>query len=132
MSGSLILDSNALIALFDGNETVAALLRGAGRVFVPAVVHGELMAGCQGATRREARTRELHERLLSKPLVSILPATKATGDFYGRVFAFLRSRGTPIPTNDIWIAAAALETGAAICTNDTHLLSLPLINAIGF
>ena len=132
MSGSVILDSNALIALFDGQETVAAALREAGRVLVPAIVHGEIMAGCQGTTRREMRTRELLERLLSKPAVSILPATKTTGDFYGRVFAFLRSRGTPMPTNDIWIAAGALETGAAICTNDAHLLRLPLIKMLSF
>ena len=132
MSGGLILDSNAIIDLFDGNETVDAAMRKASRVLVPAVAYGEIQAGCQGTARREVRMRELVSRLLEKPAVSILPVTKETGDFYGRIYAHLRSIGAQIPANDIWIAAAALETGASICTRDTHLLGLPLIRTVPF
>lgn len=128
----LILDSNAAIGLFDGNAAVDAAMREAGRIFLPAVAYGEIMAGCQGMTRREVRTRELLGILLGKPDVSILPVTKATGGFYGRIYDYLRSAGRKIPVNDIWIAAAALETGAAICTGDTHLLGLPLIRTVPF
>ena len=59
-------------------------------------------------------------------------AARTYGDFYGKVHAFLRERGTPIPTNDIWIAASAMETGCAICSNDSHLLSIPLLRIVRF
>lgn len=130
MSAGLILDSSAVIGLFDGNMAVDEAMRGAGRVFLPAVAYGEIMAGCQGTTRREVHTRELLARLLGKPTVSILPVTKTTGEFYGRIYDYLRLSGAKIPANDIWIAAAALETGAAICTGDGHLLGLPLIRTV--
>ena len=64
--------------------------------------------------------------------VSVLSVTRKTGEFYARVFSFLKSVGTPIPSNDIWIAAGVLETGAVLITADRHLLSLPLVMAKTF
>ena len=127
MNGTLILDSNAIIDLLDGRGEVSTIMDGFARILIPAVVLGELKAGCPGITKREAKTRELIEKLLGKPLVSILPVSRGTADFYATVFNYVRSKGTPIPVNDIWIASAALETGGVICTNDHHLLGLPLI-----
>jgi predicted nucleic acid-binding protein len=127
---ALILDSNAIIDLFDGNIAVDAEMRKAGRVLIPAVVCGEVQAGCQGGTKRETKTLELFRALLEKPTVFVHSITQSTGEFYGRLHAFLRERGTPIPTNDIWIAASAMETGSAICTNDAHLLSIPLLRTV--
>lgn len=132
MSTALILDTNAIIDLFGGNRAVDAEMRKAGRVMIPAVVCGEIQAGCQGGSQREVTTLRLFQALLDKPTVFVHPISQLTGDFYGKVYAFLRERGTPIPTNDIWIAATAMETGCAICTNDSHLLSIPLLRTVRF
>jgi len=127
MTDPLIVDTNALIGLFDGNRTVAERLFKAGRILVPAVVCGEIDAGTQGETRREIRVREAFERFLSLPRVEVLPVMRRTGRCYATVFNFCRASGSPIPTNDLWIAAAALETGAVILTADAHLRRLPLV-----
>ena len=56
----------------------------------------------------------------------------ASTQFYDRAFSFLNSAGTPIPTNDLWIAAGVLETGGGLITADKHLLSIPLIRTKSF
>ena len=127
MNGTLILDSNAIIDLLDGSVKVSSVMETFSRILIPAVVLGELKTGCTGMTRRDMRTRELIEKLLAKPAVAILPVSRGTADYYASVYTFLQAKGTPIPVNDVWIAAAALETGGTICTKDRHLLGLPLI-----
>lgn len=131
MSGdALLFDTNAIIALFGGEKRVARIMSDSRSVGIPAVVCGELEAGMQGVTARERREREFVDGLLALPKVCVIPVTRKTGEFYGRIYDYLRSVGRKIPVNDIWIAAAALETGAAICTSDTLLLGLPLIRTV--
>lgn len=127
MTNPLIVDTNALIDLFNGDRMVAERLARAGRVWVPSVVCGEVDAGTQGDTRREMRVREAFEKFLSLPRVEVLSVTRPTGRHYATVFNFCRANGRPIPTNDLWIAAAAMETGAVVLTGDAHLRRLPLI-----
>ena len=67
MNGTLILDSNAIIDLLDGRGEVSTIMDGYARILIPAVVLGELKAGCPGMTKREAMTRELIEKLLHTP-----------------------------------------------------------------
>ena len=92
----------------------------------------EWIDGAQGDTKRERVTRQAFASFLEMEQVSVLPVTRKTGEFYARVFSFLKSVGTPIPSNDIWIAAGVLETGAVLITADRHLLSLPLVMAKTF
>jgi predicted nucleic acid-binding protein len=127
MNDTVILDSNVIIALLDGNKAVARMLENVQQVLVPAIVCGEIDAGAQGDTKRERATREAFAAFLEMEQVAVLPVMRKTGEFYARVFSFLKSAGTPIPTNDIWIAAAVLETGGLLITTDRHLLALPLI-----
>ena len=127
MNDTVILDSNAIIALLDGNKAVARMLENVQQVLVPAIVCGEIDAGAQGDTKREKATREAFAAFLAMEQVAVLPVMRKTGEFYARVFSFLKSAGTPIPTNDIWLAAAVLETGGLLITTDRHLLALPLI-----
>ena len=127
MNDTVILDSNAIIALLDGNKAVARMLENVQQVLVPAIVCGEIDAGAQGDTKREKATREAFAAFLAMEQVAVLPVMRKTGEFYARVFSFLKSAGTPIPTNDIWIAAAVLETGGLLITTDRHLLALPRI-----
>ena len=132
MTDTLLLDSNAIIALFDGDRGVARIMASAPRIAVPAVVCGEIDAGTQGETARAREEREAFSELLAMPNVSVLPVTRTTGSFYARVFAYSHSVGRPIPTNDVWIAAAVLETAGILCTDDRHLLSLPLVRMIRY
>jgi len=132
MTDTLLLDSNALIALFDGDRDVARIMASAPRIAVPAVVCGEIDAGTQGDTARAREEREAFSELLAMPNVSVLPVTRTTGSFYARVFAYSHSVGRPIPTNDVWIAAAVLETAGILCTDARHLLSLPLVRTIRY
>jgi len=129
MNDTVILDSNAIIALLDGNKAVARMLENVQQVLVPAIVCGEIDAGAQGDTKRERATREAFASFLEMEQVAVLPVMRKTGEFYARIYSFLKSAGTPIPTNDIWIAAGVLETGGLLITTDRHLLALPLIMA---
>ena len=129
MNDAVILDSNAIISLLDGNKSVARMLENVQQVLVPAVVCGEIDAGAQGDTKRERATREAFASFLEMEQVAVLPVMRKTGEFYARIYSFLKSAGTPIPTNDIWIAASVLETGGLLITTDRHLLAMPLIRA---
>ena len=88
-------------------------------VLIPTVVLGELEAGFILGPRA-AENRESLAELLGEPFVAVVEVDEAVAKQYGVVFAQLRRAGTPIPTNDIWIAAAAVERGATLVTFDTH------------
>ena len=60
--------------------------------------------------------------------VAVFPIMRKTGDFYARIFSFLKSAGTPIPTNDMWIAACVVESGATLLSFDGHFTNVPLID----
>jgi len=60
------------------------------------------------------------DAFLANPYVEFLPVTLETADRFGRVAALLRKKGRPIPTNDIWIAAHAMESGAELLSSDDH------------
>jgi len=114
-----MLDTNAYVALKRGNERVAELIRSAEELVFSIVVVGELLFGFRNGTRYERNLDEL-QQFLSHPAVALLPAGRVTADRFGRVAAALRKAGTPIPTNDIWIAAHAMEAGAELITFDRH------------
>ena len=117
----VLLDTNAYTALFRGHEGVADLVRRADQVLVSTVVAGELLFGFRNGSRYEANRRELEE-FLSTPCVTLLPVTFVTSDRYGygRIAAALRRKGRPLPSNDIWIAAHAMESGSELLSFDRH------------
>jgi len=115
----ILLDTNAYSALMRGHEEVAERVRRAERVVLSAVVAGELLLGFRLGTRLKKSTAEL-EAFLDNPYVSLVPVTLTTADRFARIAAALRARGRSIPTNDIWIAAHAMETGAELLSFDAH------------
>lgn len=115
----LALDTNAYTAFKRGDANVLAALRQADTLLVSVTVLGELLAGF-AAGNREAVNREELSRFLASPRVRLAPATTATADLYAVVYAALRRKGSPIPSNDLWIAASALEHGAALLSFDAH------------
>lgn len=115
----ILLDSNAYSLWKRGHEHVADLVRTSREVLVPIVVVGELLYGFRYGSRPENNARELHA-FLSNARVNVVGTTMTTADRYARIAAALRTKGRPIPTNDIWIAAHAMETGADLVSSDQH------------
>lgn len=115
----ILLDTNAYSALMRGHRDVAAVVRRTERVLMSSVVVGELIYGFRNGARFEENSARL-DAFLANPFVTDVPVTLTTADRFGRIAASLRRRGEPIPTNDIWIAAQAMETGADLLSSDSH------------
>jgi predicted nucleic acid-binding protein len=115
----LVLDTSAYSHFRAGHETTLGLLAAADAIVLPVTVLGELEAGFEMG-RRAIENRTTLARLLKEPFVTVLPTTPDVARRYGRIFATLRQAGTPIPTNDIWIAAATIDAGGQLLTFDAH------------
>ena len=115
----ILLDSNAYSQLMLGREQVSRIVRDAEEVLLPAVVLGELLYGFRHGSRYERHAREMRA-FLDNPYVSLVPVGATTADRYSRIAASLRVKGRRIPTNDLWIAAHAMETGADLVSAARH------------
>lgn len=115
----VLVDTNAYTAFMRGQADVVEVLAHAERICINSVVLGELLGGF-AAGSREARNRAELARFLDSPRVEVVPVTAQTADSYALVYAGLRRKGQPIPSNDLWIAASAMELGAALLTSDRH------------
>ncbi len=120
---AIVLDTNAYTAFMLGVAEVVEVVAHAERMFLSSVVLGELLAGFASGTR-EAKNRAGLARFLDSPRVEVLPVTANTADSYALVYAALRRKGQPIPTNDLWIGASALEHGATVLTRDAHFAQI--------
>jgi tRNA(fMet)-specific endonuclease VapC len=99
----------------------------ANRIILPATVIGELHHGFRKGSRFEENERKLRE-FLTEPQVLVHPVTMRTAEIYGEFVTHLQENGTPIPTNDIWIAAAAHECRGRLVSSDDHFRHLPRID----
>jgi predicted nucleic acid-binding protein len=113
----VILDTNALSAFVDGEAGVREALRGEARAAIPVIVLGEFRYGIAESRHRAAYEAWLKAQL---PHFEILDVTDATALAYARLRAALRRSGRPIPANDAWIAALALQHRLAILSRDAH------------
>ena len=115
----ILLDSNAYSGMMRGDGQISAVVRDATEVLMSAVVIGELLYGFRNGSRFERNAADLRS-FLDNPYVSLVPVGLVTADRYSRIAAALRAKGRPIPTNDVWIAAHAMETGADLVSADRH------------
>lgn len=115
----ILIDTNAYVAFKRGDPDSLAVLQQASQIAVNAVVLGELHSGFAVGARAAENRRELAE-FLALPAVTIVPIDHDTALQYAIVYSTLRKAGTPIPTNDMWIAATALQYGLAIFSMDRH------------
>ena len=118
------LDTNRYVDLCKGEAETQSLLEEAEAVFLPFVVVGELRAGFAHG-RRQAENERTLRRFLLKPGVDALFADDQTTHHYAAVFRQLRRQGTPIPTNDMWLAALVLQHNLALHARDAHFDHLP-------
>ena len=118
------LDTNRLTDLLRGDGNLAAWLGSCDEVWIPLMVLGEIEAGFLGGTQQHRNANLLH-RLLSKPTVAALLPSRETAVYYARLFVQLKRAGTPIPDNDLWIAALALQHDLTLVTRDRHFARIP-------
>jgi len=120
------LDTNAYRAAAEGDAKTVRVLSRAEEVRLPFVVLGELRAGFAAGTKGRQNEAKLTE-FLNSPRVSITYADEQTTHHYAALFADLRRQGTPIPTNDLWIAALVLQKNLTLHARDRHFDHLPHI-----
>ena len=115
----ILLDTSAYSAFFRGHPGALELVRRAEAISLNPVVLGELLAGFRRGGRPR-QNRDQLEELLDSPRANLVPIDEETADFYAEVYSALRKAGTPIPTNDVWIAASAMQHGLRVVTGDRH------------
>ncbi len=125
---TILIDTNAYSAFKRGDPAMLAVLQYAPHILLCATVLGELLGGFAAGQKESANRAELTQ-FINSPRVKVMPVTAATADLYALVYAALRRKGQPIPTNDLWIAASSLEHGAALLTLDAHFQSIDGLRA---
>ena len=120
----ILIDTNCYSAIDGGDPETIRRIQTAQEVWLPFIVLGELYAGFELGTQKGQNEQQLQD-FLSRPAVGVLFADRDTTRGYGQIFHALRRQGTPIPTNDVWIAALALQYDLLLTTSDKHFLCVP-------
>ena len=122
----IAVDTNAYGAAARGEPRAVALLRAANQVTLPFVVVAELRAGfAAGSAGR--RNEAALTRFLGSSRVDVLYPDEQTTHHYASVYAQLRRQETPIPTNDLWIAALVVQHDLVLFSEDAHFAKIPQI-----
>lgn len=122
----IAIDTNRYVDLCKGVAETVEILEEADAIVLPFVVLAELRAGFLLGRRQVENERALH-RLLLKDGVQVVYADDQTTHHYASVYRQLRRQGTPIPTNDMWLAALVLQHNVALHARDRHFDHLPQI-----
>lgn len=117
MSGKYLLDTNIVIALFANDEAVKKNLELAQEVFLPSIVIGELFYGAHKSARAKENIARIDSFASSN---TVLGCDFETSKLYGEIKNFLSNKGRPIPENDIWIAAIAIQHNLSLVSRDSH------------
>jgi tRNA(fMet)-specific endonuclease VapC len=125
----VILDTNALSAFVDGDAAVGELLRHQARACVPVIVLGEFQYGIAQSRHRAAYEQWLQSQLRH---FEVLAVTDQTATSYATLRVALKQQGTPIPANDAWIAALALQHRLPVLSRDRHFDSVPRLTRRGW
>ncbi len=127
----LVLDTNAYSALMRGDSEAARIVREAAEILLPATVIGELLFGFSGGSR--AADNELRlKKMLGTSRARFLPTDFAVCEHDARIAQTLRKKGSPIPTNDLWIAAHTVAARAVLLSADNHFREVTGLNWMKF
>ncbi len=116
------LDTNIVIDLFKGRRDIADKINAAQQVYLPVPTLAELYLGAENSLRKTHHLKQI-EALLK--LTHVLNTSNRTAELYSMLKVHLRRQGTPIPENDIWIAALAKEYNLPVVTRDKHFKNIP-------
>ncbi len=122
----MMLDTSAYSGYLRGNPEIKLSLQQADEIFINPVVLGELLAGFI-MEKSEKKNRSILQEFLSSPRVKAIDIDDETSERYAIIINYLRIRGIPIPTNDLWIAASAMQHGLKVLTTDNHYLKVPQV-----
>jgi predicted nucleic acid-binding protein len=122
----ILLDTSAYSEMARGNKDVLDAVQTAESICVNPIILGELLSGFAKGNQ-ESRNLKFLERFLDSPRCIVLPIIKESAQRYARIHTTLRKAGSPIPTNDLWIAATAMEHGLTVVTIDAHFIQIPQI-----
>lgn len=121
---NVLIDTNIYSLAMKGNKQVIATLRRLDRIGFSAISIGELFSGFKGGSRENKNRQEL-DLFLDSPRVVVHVIDEGSADFYAAILNDLRAAGTPIPTNDIWIAATAFQHGYKLYSKDERFRLIP-------
>jgi predicted nucleic acid-binding protein len=123
------LDTSAYSHFKRGNEELAGLLDGAEALGVASIVLGELQTGFTLGARQRENEAEL-DAFLANPVVEVLAVDAQCARHYAEIVVELRGAGTPVPSNDIWIAATAARSGLAVLSCDQHFAKIGRVGSL--
>jgi tRNA(fMet)-specific endonuclease VapC len=122
----IIIDTSAYAAFLKGHPGIKLSIQRADEISVSPVVLGELLSGFMMG-KNERRNRSILRDFISSARVNLLEIDEETSERYAVILYHLRTKGTPIPTNDLWIAASAMQYGLKLLTTDRHYTEVPQI-----
>jgi tRNA(fMet)-specific endonuclease VapC len=119
----ILIDTNAYVAFKRGEASVVEVIRHAEIIAISPIVLGELLAGFECGNRAKKNRDEL-QQFFHSSRVRLFSITSDTANFYSQIYSSLKSKGNPIPSNDLWIAAQTLENGCVLCSYDQHFKAI--------
>ncbi len=122
----MMIDTSAYAAFLRGHPGIKLSIQRADEISVSPVVLGELLSGFMMG-KNEKRNRSILRDFLSSARVNLLEIDDETSERYAVILFHLRAKGTPIPTNDLWIAASAMQYGLKVLTTDRHYIEIPQV-----
>jgi tRNA(fMet)-specific endonuclease VapC len=129
MSGRFLLDTNIIIALFANEASIINNLAQADEVFIPSIALGELHYGARKSGRSQKNLERIEEFAANN---TIIECNANTARQYGDVKNKLRIKGRPLPENDVWIAALALQHDLTLVTRDAHFQEVENLQTISW
>ncbi|WP_266367098.1 type II toxin-antitoxin system VapC family toxin [Tellurirhabdus rosea] len=117
MTGNYLLDTNIIVAFLKGESSIVERVVSPIELKVCSIIIGELLYGAYNSTKVEANLERVEQ---VKELIDSIPINDGTAAVYGRLKQHLKRNGTPIPENDVWIAAIALQNNLTLATRDRH------------
>ena len=117
MSGNYLLDTNIVIAKFANEKTIDQYISNADEIFIPVIVLGELYFGARKSHKVNENIQRIEE--FAKRNI-VLDCDQETSAIYGLIKNDLKTKGKPIPENDIWISAITLQYNLILATRDNH------------
>lgn len=115
----ILIDTNAYVAFKRNDASVLEVIQVAETIAISSIMLGELLSGFECGNKTKKNRDELQDFLRSSR-IRLYSVTADTANFYSQIYSSLKNKGKPIPTNDMWIAAQALENGCVLCSYDQH------------
>jgi len=126
---TVIIDTNAYAEFMRGNKIAIEVIQKVKNIIITPILTGELLSGFLLGSKENENKSDLKKFLDSKRVITLNIDTR-TSEYFAKIYKILRKNGTPIPTNDMWIAAIAMQYDFAIFSFDKHFINLSGIKLI--